>query len=395
MATKKFSKADWKKIMKLADSSAEKFGLPESRSKSVTIGTFNIRKLGTVKGRSPEAWDFLQRICERFDLLAVQEVMSSLAGIRELKRRLGPQYGLVISDTTGVFPGARGNAERLAFLFNWTRIGRTELASDITYDRSKVLKTLGEATRAHDKSLRAWGKDVAAAAREGDPSPAMPKFTPPLFLTFIRQPHCASFKIPGRGSAKPYEFLVVNAHLLYGDDPKERKAEFDALIEWLTIRAKQRTKLYHQNLLMMGDCNLEFKKVDVKRKEVDAFLKSLNKKSLKSKKAAKANFPLLTPHPKWKTLRTNARLHQTYDQIALFSHDPRLPTYKKNKTAGQEGPDGYNYGVFNFTDLFATALHGKKYSSLTGAQKTAIIERAEHDVSDHMPAWFRLPVPGA
>lgn len=395
MATKKFSDSDWKKIMALAESSAEDFGLPAPRRKSVVIGSFNIRKLGTVKNRSPQAWDFLEMISERFDLLAVQEVTAGLAGIRELKRRLGPNRGLVISDTTGVFPGDRGNPERLAFLFDWTRVERTELASDITYDRSKVLNTLGKAQKDHEKRLKAWRKEVLATPEGRQEAPPLPGYVPPEFVTFIRQPHCASFKVPGRGGAAPYEFLVVNAHLLYGEDAGERKAEFNALIEWLTIRTKSRSKLYHKNILLLGDCNLEFEDAEEKRSEVDDFVKKLNTTRLKSKRAAKANFPLLTAHPKWGALRTNARQEQTYDQIGLFSNDSRLPAAGKNEKAGEMGADGYDYGVFMFTDLFAAALHGKKFKKLTQAQRDNLIERCEHDVSDHMPAWIRLPVPGA
>jgi hypothetical protein len=54
-----FSKAEWTKINRLGP--LESFGLPERRSKSVVIGTFNIRKLGTIENRSPQSWEFLPR----------------------------------------------------------------------------------------------------------------------------------------------------------------------------------------------------------------------------------------------------------------------------------------------------------------------------------------------
>ena len=72
---------------------------------------------------------------------------------------------------------------------------------------------------------------------------------------------------------------------------------------------------------------------------------------LKTKKSAVANFPFLTPHPKHGELRTNARLDQTYDQIAVFSNDVRLPNPEDNSNAGTLGNDGYDYGVFNFVDI--------------------------------------------
>lgn len=404
MAKRKFTEAEWKQIANLAKTSAEDYGLPQRRHKSVVIGTFNIRKLGKVTGRSTQAWDFLAMVCERFDLLAVQEVMFDLGGTLELlKRMVGTDLGLVVSDATGVFPGDRGNPERLVFLFKWTRIRRTELASDITYDRTKVVQTLFEnrvafsdAFKQHDQDIKDWKKKARKAKQEGRKKPDKPLIKLPTFLTFIRQPHCASFEVTGYNGAKPYEFLVVNAHLLYGVNAYERKLEFDALIEWLTLRAKQRKRLYYENILMMGDCNLEFKDAGIKRTEIDAQMKLLNETKLKSKRAAKVNFPLLDPHPnpKRNPLRTNARQDQTYDQIAIFAHDNRLPTYKANKQAGTM-PDGYDYGVFKFMDLFAKALHGRKFRALTKHQRDTITEKVEHDVSDHMPAWIRLPIPGA
>ena len=143
----KFSTEQWKIID--GTGPLEPFGLPERRRKSVVIGTFNIRKLGAIKNRSPQAWSFLSRICSHFDLLAVQEVIDNLEGLRHLRQNLGDDYGAVVSDVTGglfnpqdVIKGKRGNNERLAFLFNWKRIRRTELASDISYDRTDIIGKL-------------------------------------------------------------------------------------------------------------------------------------------------------------------------------------------------------------------------------------------------------------
>ncbi len=116
-----FSRAEWNKINRLEP--LESFGLPERRSKSVVIGTFNIRKLGTVKNRSPQSWTFLAQICKRFDLLAVQEVMDNLEGLRHLHKALGDDYGMVVSDVTGGvfnpkgrYPGQAGQ-QRTAGVF--------------------------------------------------------------------------------------------------------------------------------------------------------------------------------------------------------------------------------------------------------------------------------------
>ena len=35
------------------------------------------------------------------------------------------------------------------------------------------------------------------------------------------------------------------------------------------------------------------------------------------------------------------------------------------------------------------------FGDLKKSERSYILARTEHDVSDHMPAWIRLPVPGA
>ena len=192
---------------------------------------------------------------------------------------------------------------------------------------------------------------------------------------------------------EPYEFLVVNAHLLYGVNKEERLWEFIALIEWLTLRSKSRKRTYYENMLLMGDCNLEFENIKATREKVDKWLKNLNEKKLKHYTAARANFPLLSPHPKHGILRSNVRQDQTYDQIAIFAHDDRLPTSDANNNAGTV-PDQYDYGVFKFTDLFAQALFSNEFGALSVDKQKWIIDRTEWDISDHMPVWFRLPIPG-
>ena len=128
------------------------------------------------------------------------------------------------------------------------------------------------------------------------------------------------------------------------------------------------------------------------RKNIDAFLKGLNKSVLKSKKAADANFPLLSKHPKLGIIKTALRQKQTYDQIGIFSNDPRLPTPDDNDIAGSTA-GGYDYGVFNIANLVSNALHGKDIAQVTAKQQKAIYKKAEFDISDHMPIWMRLKLP--
>ena len=107
------------------------------------------------------------------------------------------------------------------------------------------------------------------------------------------------------------------------------------------------------------------------------------------------NFPLLTEHPTRGILKTNARREEAYDQIAIFTHDKSLPSYMANKNAGQTSADEYDYGVFDFASLLAKALYNKTFKQLTPLETDYIFQRAKQEISDHMPVWIRLPIPGA
>jgi len=397
---KSFTPAEWRKVLSLVRARGEDFGLPERRADSVVLGSFNIRKLGAVKNKSAGTWEMLSLICERFDLLAIQEVQDDLEGLTRIKKSLGGEYGMVASDITGSYPGQSPPPERLAFLFRWDVVARTEIASDISFDRGEVIKTLHgerdafhEAFESHAAALEAWEKDKAERKLAGKKARAKPVAHLPAFVTFIRQPSCVTFRIASDSGAEPYEFLAVNAHLLFGKHKDERYNEFLALIGWLVARGRQAERLYHKDIILFGDLNLDFDNPETDRDRIDTDLRAINKKQLRGKKSGTLYLPFLDPRPgSDEVLTSNARLNQTYDQIALVARDPRLPTPAVRSTAGQV-PGGFDFNLFNFVQLFAQALHGKPYGELSKAARKTLIGKFEHDLSDHMPIWIRLPKP--
>jgi len=394
-----FSPAEWQKINTQLNTSAATYGLPARRSDSVIMGSFNIRKLGDIEKRTSESWQLFKKTIERFDLIAIQEVMDNSEGLYHLKELLGEHYRIAVSDTTGAAPGRRGNGELLVFLYNSQRIEQTEVASDLSFDRSYIhnrlyshRKAITKSLDEYDNDIKEWKAKVIANKALGKRSPAKPTQSMPVFISFIRQPHCVSFRIKGAAGTEPYAFIAVNAHLLYGKNKNEREQEFKALIEWLTLRSKKIRTSRHPNLILLGDCNLDFDATDVMRTDIDTLLKSLNKTYLKSKKAADANFPLLSEHPKQGYLKTSLRQKATYDQIGIFSTDDRLPKPDDNKTAGTTA-GGYDYGVFDIGNLISHALHGKAINEITTKERKTIYKKAEFDITDHLPIWFRQPLP--
>ena len=400
MAAKGFSEAEWQKINACLRQDPQRFGFPKRVYGSLIMGSFNIRKLGAVAKRSEETWAFLANICDRFDLIAIQETLEDLEGLRELKRRMGPAFGMIVSDATGVFPGDRGLAERMVFLYNRRIVERTDIATDVTYDRSKVLKDLAGNLDPISDALQAYSAYLQALKahdpKGGEPKPKKPKIKMPSFLSFIRQPFCVSFRISGHPESRPLEVMAINAHLYYGNYITDRRQEFDALMNWILARVREDRTNYAKNFLLLGDLNLDFDNPKRDRPALEKHMKSFNSETGQT---VRVYFPFLDPHPNQETVfKTNARENQTFDQIGFFSSNHNLPTHLDHDLMGQRerGPD---YGVFNFVELFSTALLGKPLSELEKAEKITPEERKkfyrkfEHNVSDHMPLWFRLPLP--
>ena len=155
-----FTPAEWQKINAEFNTSAASYGLPARCNDSVIIGSFNIRKLGDINKRTNESWQLFKNSLQRFDLIAIQEVMDNSEGLYHLKELLGEHYKIAVSDSTGAAPGRRGNGELLAFLYNSKRIEQTEVASDLSFDRTYIHNRLFDHRKAITKSLNKHNEDI-------------------------------------------------------------------------------------------------------------------------------------------------------------------------------------------------------------------------------------------
>jgi hypothetical protein len=304
------------------------------------------------------------------------------------------EYALAVSDITGEVPGERGMAERLAFLYRHRRVRRLDMASDLTFDRTAVLSRFFDnesvligARRAYEDKLRQF---------ETGERKTRPTYVPPAFITFVRTPYVAAFEAPAANDEKPLLFTAVNAHLVYGTQA-ERMQEFEALLGWLINRLTAGERLVTPNFLLLGDLNLNFDQPRKDRAAIDERIRKYNMEAFGDAEVRRIYFPFLDAHPvSGKVLRTNARASETYDQIGFFRgpEEERLPNDPWKATIADGGPDDFDYGVFNFADLFARALEGEAYARLDKDQKKSLGKKFEHSVSDHLPIWVRIPRPG-
>ncbi|HUS55886.1 MAG TPA: hypothetical protein VMY41_17990 [Thermohalobaculum sp.] len=232
-----------------------------------------------------------------------------------------------------------------------------------------------------------------------------PETQSPHFLTFIRTPHMATFEVLSPSGAAPYKFSLVNAHFLFGGDGRserrERENEFNALTDWMLERVAS-NRSHNRNYILLGGMNLAFDtEEDKRRKAIIERIKAMNA-TLKAREAATVvNFPFIDPRRDPRTdkitlIRSNARQDQTFDRIAIFAKDERLPGFAANPdVADDPDPDGFDYQHFDFADLFAETVLGPttELSDMAMGPKSKFIDRFQHDVSDHMPIWIRLPLP--
>ena len=396
----RFKLDEWKKIISELERDPAFYGMPEGgREASLVFSSFNIRKLGNLKNRDREI-DFLARFCCRCDLIAIQEVQDSLEGLHHLKNRMEDkiagdnEFGLVVSDITGAVPGESGMSERLAFIYRKRRIRRTDMASDLNIDRSSVMNHFFDNHELIIKSREEF--DIKMKKFKNKERKTKPTYSLPAFITFIRSPHVSAFEIPAANGGKSITFAAVNAHLIYGKQT-ERDAEFEALISWLTNRLKNQKNMTVDNFVLLGDLNLNFDQPRKDRVRIENRLKTLNAEVFGNPDKRRIYFPFINGNAlTGENIRTNARNSETFDQIALFlgSKEKQLPNDTWRQKVSKDKPDGFNYSVFNFADLFARAVIGKPYIRLTKDEKKVLGKSFEHSVSDHMPIWMRIPRPG-
>jgi endonuclease/exonuclease/phosphatase family metal-dependent hydrolase len=117
---------------------------------------------------------------------------------------------------TDISAGSAGNDERLAFLFDRSRLKPSGLAAELVVPAER-LGGIGE-----------------NALRE----------------QFARSPYAVSF-IRQRTT-----FILVTLHVLFGDREADRLAELNEIADWMRDWAA-RSNRYHHNLLVLGDFNID------------------------------------------------------------------------------------------------------------------------------------------
>ncbi len=198
-------------------------------SENLLIATWNICEFGRLleqwepasPSQSPKrnlhALLMISEIISRFDIVALQEVNPEITALREVMNWLGEDWAFIMTDVTRGDPG--GN-ERLAFIFNTTRVRLSGLVCELV---------------------------VPEILENDSPEPAN------IFQRqFARTPYAASFSALGE------EIILTTLHVFFGeeDEPELREPELRTIANWLSDWARK-SKAFGQNFIALGDFNID------------------------------------------------------------------------------------------------------------------------------------------
>jgi endonuclease/exonuclease/phosphatase family metal-dependent hydrolase len=200
--------------------------IPRKRplGRNLLVGTWNLKNFGSLTEQwlagaadSPKR-DFrglwaVAEIVSRFDVVALQEVCGDLRALRTLMKTLGPSWNFLMTDTSR---GSKGGGERMAYLFDATRVELSGLAGEVVVPPE-------------------WLSEIAPGA---------------LREQFARAPYAVSFQ------AGDATIILVTLHVLYGSQPDDRIPELTAIARWMADWAQQANR-WHHNLVVLGDFNID------------------------------------------------------------------------------------------------------------------------------------------
>ncbi|WP_086663420.1 endonuclease/exonuclease/phosphatase family protein [Lentzea kentuckyensis] len=244
--------------------------VPKKTSSNLLIGTWNVRAFDRMNpvwrsktGDSPirDAGNVLAiaEVVRRFDVVAVQELRRTAGAFLAMMEVLGDDWAFVVTDVTD---GHAGNGERLAFVYDRSRVRPSGLACELVVAPEKA--TAGAMTD-----------------------------------QFARTPYAVSF---ARGATR---FTLVTLHVLYGEQAADRVPELTAIAQWLARWSASKDP-WGENLIALGDFNIDRRGDPLYRAFVSTGLEP----------PAALNY---TPRTIFEDPNAPADTRHFYDQIAWFT----------------------------------------------------------------------------
>ena len=191
--------------------------IPAASAKTLRVATWNIANLGAQE-REDAHLKIIAEMISWFDIIAVQETKENYTDFKKIVAFAGTKYKFIFSD-------AAGNNERLAFIYNGSKVKIQEEVAEYAIPPSDY------------EDVKITG--VAAT-----------------FAGFDRSPFMVSF------AAGAFQFTLMTVHLYYGDDADEKSIgrrclEAYAVARWADLRSKSKyTYNGISDVFALGDFNL-------------------------------------------------------------------------------------------------------------------------------------------
>ncbi len=231
-------------------------GVPlRSVDENVVIASWNIAQFSNKKKQ--RALQYIADICERFDIVAIQEVKTNLQGLAKLQEMLPGHYQILVSDPTG-------NNERMAFLYDKRTVISTGLVCEIAFNGT---------------------------------------IANPNVFQFQRSPYCASFR------AGRFDFTLVSVHIAEGSNQGSvgtilREQEIQELVKFIKHEAgRAQGSVFDPDFFLAGDFNIQT--------DGDRFIQALTG----------GNAPRFVMPAGMNNLATNFDQTKTFDKIAWIPSD--------------------------------------------------------------------------
>ncbi|GHS98186.1 hypothetical protein FACS189421_06330 [Bacteroidia bacterium] len=290
---------------------------------TLLLATWNIREFGDNRRR--ESLHYLAEIISRFDLIAVQEVSANLKGLQDLVSLLSLNWDYFVTDSTD---GSAGGGERMAFLYDRSKVSFQKMAGEIVLPKDKLI--------------------------DGQ-------------LQFARTPYCVAFQ------AGWFKFILTTMHIYYGStssaDKKKREKEIDTITSVLSKRAKKEDTSY----ILLGDFNIPNVNDDT--------MQALEKYGFSVPQAIKEHPSDLGNTSHYDQIAFNLKLD---DKMTVFS--------EKSQKAGAFNFAETVYtanDLETYKSYFLDKVNGKTDKEI---EKYYLSTWRTFQMSDHLPLWVELKI---
>lgn len=290
---------------------------------TLLLATWNIREFGN--NRRKESLYYLAEIISRFDLVAVQEVSANLKGLENLVSLLDLNWDYFVTDSTD---GSAGGGERMAFLYDKSKISFKKMAGEIVLPKDKLIDGC---------------------------------------LQFARTPFSVAFQ------AGWFRFVLTTVHIYYGSvssiNMKKREKEIDTITSVLSKRSKKEDTSY----VLLGDFNIPNVDCDM--------MKALEKYGFTVPSAIKEHPSDLGKTNHYDQIAFNLKLDST---MTVFSEkDQKAGSFNFTETIYRE------QDLETYKDYFPDKIKVKTEKEI---RKYYLSTWRTFQMSDHLPLWVELKI---